>query len=122
MMEAAERDHGRVYEPDPLRAPMPTRGRHDPVVYYIRFGEHVKIGTSTDVVARSGAVPCQGVMAVEWGNRTLEAERHQQFVDQHSHREWFRLDAVLGAHIAEVRERFELSAGCTTEAWLQRVH
>lgn len=121
MMDAAEREHGRIPEVLEPR-PMLAAGRHDPVVYYMRFDGNVKIGTSTDVVQRRGAVPGQGVMAVEWGDRTLEAERHQQFAMQHRHREWFRLDAVLAAHITEIRGRFEAAEGCTTEAWLHRVH
>lgn len=99
---------------------IPANGRHEPVVYYMRFMDTVKIGTTTDVGTRRIAVPCQGVMAIEFGGRELEVQRHREFIDSHKHREWFQLDEHLGSHIAEVREAFEAAAHCTTEVWLER--
>lgn len=104
----------------PMRDPRPPHGRHDPVVYYFRLGDLVKIGTSVDVHQRRTQVPCQGVMAVEWGSFELETQRHGEFIDSHQWGEWYRLTAPVGQHIVDVRESFERAVGCTTEVWLAR--
>jgi hypothetical protein len=122
MMDSAEAKyelHHGTPAPEPRVPDISAVGRHDPVVYYMRFSDLVKIGTTTDVATRRIAVPCQGVMAIEWGGRELEMQRHAEFVDSHKYREWFCLDARLGAHIAGVRESFEAAVGCTTEVWLE---
>lgn len=60
-------------------------------VYYVRVGEHIKIGYTRNVSNRlSGYPPNSELLAVELGNKTLEKERHHQF---HAYlawgREWF---------------------------------
>lgn len=56
-----------------------TSGTHDPVVYYLRFGDRIKIGTTTNLRTRLISVPCDEVLAVEPGSYALERERHEQF-------------------------------------------
>lgn len=91
---------------------------HDPIVYYMRMDRLVKIGTSTSIRSRTETLMTQGVMAVEWGDRDLERRRHKQFVDLHSHGEWFHLGEALVDHVAELRERFFAEQGRTVEDWL----
>jgi len=98
----------------------PERG-HAPIVYYMRLGDIVKIGTTTNVAKRAGSINPEGVMAVEFGAVDVERARHNQFIDLHLHGEWFRLDATLGSHVIEVRAAFEAATGETTEAWLARM-
>lgn len=102
----------------PLRAPRPPQGRHQPVVYYFRLGDLVKIGTTVDVAQRRTQVPCQGVMAIEWGSYELESQRHAEFIESHQWGEWFRLTEQVGAHIVAVRSDFEASERMSTEQWL----
>jgi hypothetical protein len=93
------------------------------LVYYMRLGELVKIGTSRNLKARREALNPQGIIALEFGGRELERERHSQFARSHVHGEWFNLDEQVGAHVTEVRADFQERTGLTTEAWLDsRLH
>jgi len=92
---------------------------HAPVVYYMRIGNLVKIGTSRSIGARFAALNAEGIMAVEPGTADLEAERHALFADLHSHLEYFHLADPLAVHIVDVRVRFEAEMDMTTEEWLE---
>lgn len=70
-----------------------------PVVYYVRFADRVKIGTTTDLKQRLATVPHDELLATEPGDRTLEAERHHQFREYRITREWFRYAGRLRDHI-----------------------
>lgn len=76
---------------------------HDPVVYYVKFGDRVKIGTTTNFQARMSNIPHDEVLAVEPGGRELEQLRHKQFAEARSHREWFDLSAELFRHIDRIK-------------------
>lgn len=108
-------------EPAPPRSARPPVGRHEPIVYYIRLGDLVKIGTTTDIGRRREQVPCQGIMAVEWAGRELEQRRHREFIASHHWGEWFRLDEPIGAHVVAVRATFEAAIRRTTESWLEEM-
>ena len=73
------------------------------VVYYIRFRDQIKIGTSTNPRLRLASLPHDEVLAFERGGRLLERRRHVQFA---AHRfpgtEWFAVHDALLAHIAEL--------------------
>lgn len=77
------------------------------VVYYMRFGDRVKIGYTSDLRVRALEVPNDEVLAAEPGDYETERERHMQFKDLKvpAFKEWFRHEEVLMDHIAEVRER-----------------
>ncbi|WP_227979963.1 GIY-YIG nuclease family protein [Nocardia spumae] len=81
----------------------------DEVVYYIRFGDRVKIGTTTNLAKRLPFIPHDEVMATEPGGIYVERQRHKQF--QHLRakvghgREWFQLTPELADHIAVMRSR-----------------
>lgn len=76
------------------------------VVYYVRLGEHVKIGYSTQLIKRLDslrATPSQ-VLAVEPGGRQVESQRHEQFGHLRVRPRWeeFRDGDDLLVHIQHV--------------------
>ncbi|WP_353807849.1 GIY-YIG nuclease family protein [Agromyces sp. SYSU T00194] len=74
------------------------------VVYYLRFDDRVKIGTTANPRGRFAALPHDEVLAFERGGRALEQRRHAEFA---AHRipgtEWFEANAELDAHVAALR-------------------
>jgi hypothetical protein len=88
------------------RADLPVfRERPVEVVYYLRFGDRVKIGTTRDLKARIKAIYHDEVLAVEQGGVAAERMRHLQFAKHiiTGQREWFSLAPELVAHINELR-------------------
>lgn len=87
---------------------------HSESVYYIRFGDRVKIGTTKNLTKRLKAVPHDEVMATEPGGLYVEQRRHGQFehlrIRTGTHREWFTLTPELAEHIAAVRARQDAAA------------
>jgi len=75
------------------------------VVYYMRVGNRVKIGYSTNLEGRIAAVMPEEVLAVEPGGRMLEEVRHRQFADLHVTREWFRHESPLTEHIEKLQAK-----------------
>ena len=73
------------------------------VVYYIRYRDQIKIGTSANPRLRLASLPHDEVLAFERGGRLLEQRRHAEFAQ---HRfpgtEWFAVHDALLAHVAEV--------------------
>lgn len=72
------------------------------VVYYLRFQDRIKIGTTTDLTQRLSNIPHDRLLAIEPGGRHLEHERHAQFADAHAYREWFHPTTDLLEHIDTV--------------------
>lgn len=89
-----------------LRHPKQT---DDQVVYYLRFADRIKIGTTSNPTTRLLAIPHDEVLATEPGGYTLERQRHQQFRNLHITGEWFRLDSSLTEHIAAITAAHELT-------------
>ncbi|MCU1439261.1 MAG: ATPase [Rhodoglobus sp.] len=73
------------------------------VVYYIRWRDRIKIGTTANPRMRLAALPHDEVLAFERGGRWLEQRRHLQFAE---HRmpgsEWFHVHDALIEHVASV--------------------
>jgi hypothetical protein len=83
------------------------------VVYYIRFRDRVKIGTSANPRRRLASLPHDEVLAFEQGGRMLEQKRHLQFAGYRIPRtEWFELHDALAEHV------LQLSAG-VDDPWAQ---
>lgn len=81
------------------------------VVYYLRFRDRVKIGTTANPRVRFSSLPHDEVLAFERGDRALEQRRHAQFAAHRIPRtEWFERSDELDAHLATV------SAG-VTDPW-----
>lgn len=76
------------------------------VVYYIRIGDHVKIGFTSNLRERLKAlrVYTDNLLATEPGGRAVEAQRHQEFAAERvGRRENFNPSRRLLAHIEQVR-------------------
>jgi hypothetical protein len=75
-------------------------------VYYIRIGDHIKIGFTQNMQERMLGlrVDLIDVLATEPGGRDVERERHKQFAHLRvGNRENFKKDPDLLTHIAKVR-------------------
>ena len=76
------------------------------VVYYLRYDDRVKIGTTAQPRQRLGAIWHDELLAFERGDRTLEQRRHAQFAaERFARTEWFQLSDALRRHIAVVAAR-----------------
>ncbi|MDP9949138.1 MULTISPECIES: GIY-YIG nuclease family protein [Streptomyces] len=84
-----------------------AREAADGVVYYIRRGAMVKIGTTVDLYRRMSALLPEEVLAVERGSHAKETELHRVFrhLRVPGQREWFYAGRELQAHIEEVLDR-----------------
>ncbi len=77
------------------------------VVYYLRYGERVKIGTTANPRQRLAAIWHDQLLAFEPGDRRLERRRHADFAAERLGGEWFRLSDALRDHIAALTAGIE---------------
>jgi hypothetical protein len=83
------------------------------VVYYLRFRDRIKIGTTANPRQRLARIWHDELLAFERGDRLVEHRRHEQFADLRlDGSEWFTAGPELEEHV----ER--LSAG-VPDPWLQ---
>lgn len=73
------------------------------VVYYMRIGNRVKIGYSTNLTLRLQTINPEELMATEPGGASVEKRRHDEFRQLRTRGEWFHLDGPLIQHIAALR-------------------
>lgn len=94
------------------------------VVYYLRLGTSVKIGTTFNPRQRFGALLHEEVLAFELGDRRVERARHAEFADDRlGTSEWFALTPRLRAHIdtlAEGRDPWQVHARWLADALARR--
>ncbi|NUS82687.1 MAG: GIY-YIG nuclease family protein [Streptomyces sp.] len=97
-------------QPEPHHAPAPEWSwqlpdrKHTPVVYFIRNGNRLKIGTTTDIKRRirTLALRAENVVLVLDGGKPLERNLHKQFADLRiGNTEWFAYDGALINYIAD---------------------
>jgi hypothetical protein len=70
------------------------------VVYYLRFRDRIKIGTSSNPRLRLTQLRYDELLAFERGDRATEQRRHAQFAaTRFVGSEWFRESDELGTHI-----------------------
>jgi hypothetical protein len=81
---------------------VPQAGRHDPIVYFLKNGERVKIGTTTHLAARMTSLSLRQsdvILALD-GGRVLEEQLHRRF---HEHRigrtEWFNFSDEIKSFV-----------------------
>lgn len=86
------------YESMPPPPPRPE------FVYYMRIGNRIKIGWTTNLTERLKAINPEELVATEEGGRKLEKRRHRQFADLHTHGEWFRMEEPLISHIVQLNQ------------------
>lgn len=81
-------------------------------VYYVRLGDHIKIGTTNDLAKRLRSLYADHdpdlLLAVEPGGYSVEQYRHAQFSDERvwSNRELFNPSRRLLDHIADLNTKF----------------
>jgi len=96
------------------------------VVYYLRYGSSVKIGTTFNPRQRFGALLHEEVLAFELGDRTVEQRRHREFADDRlGTSEWFALTDRVRAHIdalAAGRDPWQVHARWLADALARRDH
>ncbi len=74
------------------------------VVYYLRAGDRIKIGTSGNPRSRLAALRYDELLAFERGGRALEQQRHSEFAQlRFAGSEWFRAERELLEHVEAVR-------------------
>ena len=74
------------------------------VVYYLRFQDRIKIGTSSNPRSRLAQLRYDELLAFELGDRTVEQQRHAQFADyRFPGSEWFHEHRALAKHIRSLR-------------------
>ncbi|PRA79202.1 GIY-YIG nuclease family protein [Microbacterium sp. MYb66] len=73
------------------------------VVYYIRYDDRVKIGTSRRPRQRLASIRHQELLAFERGDRSVEQQRHRDFAAIREGGEWFTFTPELRAHVALLR-------------------
>lgn len=82
----------------------------DAVVYYVRLGNHIKIGTTTNLAARLNALYVDHdpelLLATEPGGRDVESLRHHEFDQErvYANRELFNPSRRLLEHIESLRD------------------
>lgn len=79
-------------------------GNAHSVVYYIRRGTLIKIGTTANPRRRFESLMPDEILAFEPGDRSVEQKRHQQFRHlRHGNGEYFNDGPDLARHIQQVR-------------------
>jgi hypothetical protein len=74
------------------------------VVYYLRYRDRIKIGTTANPAQRFAALPHDEVLAFERGDRRREQQRHTEFAELRiPGTEWFETDVRLLRHVAGLR-------------------
>ncbi len=77
------------------------------VVYYIRRGDLVKIGVTTNLYQRMAAILPDEVLAIEPGDYAHEQEMHERFAELRliapGSKEWFCMGPDLIAHMTQIR-------------------
>jgi hypothetical protein len=78
------------------------------VVYYVRIGSYIKIGTTTSFKYRMTSLMPDEILATEPGHEELERMRHKQFAHLRIPlgRERFRPDPELMDHIRMIRKHY----------------
>ena len=97
MIEASDAEDRRRY----ANMPVPR----EEVVYYVRLGDHVKIGYTSDLKARMNKYgPTARLLATERGTMSTESARLRQFAQYlDAGKEWFRPGPRLMAHIRNLK-------------------
>lgn len=88
--------------------PQPPQLPDTAVVYYVRVGDRVKIGTTVKTVRQrfQGQLPPDAqVLATEPGSYEVERRRHRQFRHLQDANEWFHAGPELWSHVAELRKQ-----------------
>lgn len=88
------------------RKPKPRK--FPPVVYFIQWGDRIKIGTSENIRERLVHLYHDEVLALEPGDRAQERRRHNQFASHKikKYNEWFEAAPEILELTANLRNRY----------------
>lgn len=80
------------------------------IVYFVRFGDRVKIGTTTNPRIRFGALPFDEILATFPGDRSTEQLLHRRFASLRLTKtgEWFRDDPQIRDFITRAKRNASL--------------
>ena len=100
---------------------VPRRGA--PRIYFVRCGDFVKIGTSTQMLGRISSMRTNSPYEIEVlgsvaGGVEFERRLHKRFSKQHHRGEWFRLDTEMKSELSimiSYRSRPEVVASIAAE-------
>lgn len=81
-------------------------------IYYLLFGDRIKIGTSSNVKARLSTLPHDAILALEPGSYSLERQRHTEFAVFLilGQREWFQDHVAIRDHTEDLRREHGMPA------------
>ncbi|MER8219707.1 hypothetical protein ABTZ58_03735 [Streptomyces sp. NPDC094143] len=80
--------------------------RESAVVYYMRFGNLIKIGTTIRLYERAKDLKPDEILAVEPGTYDLELQRHRQFARYRANGEYFYPGPALREHIRQIQAKY----------------
>ena len=104
---------GKLYHSASQPAAIPqeaAEGLWHEVVYYMRFGNLIKIGTTGQLYNRMRSLKPDELMAAEPGSYDLEAKRHREFARYRAEGEFFYPAPGLLRHIRSVQTRYKTKA------------
>ena len=84
-------------------APLASMGS---IVYYVRRGDLIKIGTTVDPLTRFATLLPDEILAFEPGGGSEETYRHRQFFHLHCRGEYFKSAPELLEHAARLRQLY----------------
>lgn len=90
---------------DTFKPPQAVKQPRAGWIYFIRFGDRVKVGYTTNPDQRLRGLPHEQVIGIVPGTRADEAGWHKLLADFHVVGEWFRADAELLAILKRVVSR-----------------
>lgn len=101
----------RALEASPAREKQPAPDDRG-VIYYVQFGDLIKIGTTTNLSQRLSALGPVLLLVTEPGSYELESLRHQQFAACRTSKrgEWFKPSPDLLSHIEMLKAHAASSA------------
>ncbi|MGJ5753365.1 GIY-YIG nuclease family protein [Streptomyces puniciscabiei] len=121
-LEEAAAQYGQDLAIDPSETKKPSvewkipSRKHQPLVYFIRNGNRVKIGTTTDLRrrVRTLALRPENVVLLEAGGMDRERDFHKRFEKyREGNTEWFRDLGELSAYITERVEEIRRQQAAT---------
>ena len=96
---AGELQMGRRGPSSQRRPGVSVKHSNPSVVYYIEFGDRIKIGTSRNLPGRLKDLTYDRLLAIEPGNHAVEHMRHLEFAAHRVNGEWFTDNGDLRTHI-----------------------
>ncbi len=106
-------DAGKPRKRQPAYAKIGLATVSDSIVYYIRRGKLIKIGTTTDPALRFSALLPDEILAFEPGTVDHEKVRHRQFAHLRQRGEFFAMAPELMEHVRSIR----LMYGAPDPSW-----